>query len=387
MKEGNMAASEKEIKRRCDVIREKMREAGLKALVVFSQVQLRYSGSVRYISNYHLPTRREYLVFPLEGDPVFIGCTLGHVFYAKQTSWIKDVRNGGEIEKMVLEVGKVIKSLGLGREPIAIVGLSRTMPYIDYQLLMEELPEAHIKDATGMFEEIRMVKSEEEINFIQETTDIADRCYEKLLDVLRVGKDELTVMGEVDKVLIERGVEDILILTAKGRSFPAFITHPGRYTFKEGDHYIFSVEISGPSGYWSQIVRPLCLGQPSAQYERLFDVGTRAVETGVSNLIPGKRIGEMVRAMIEKVKNGGCKTGIWCGHSMGMDVGENPGLFPDSPVVLKEGMIITIHPHVMSLDGKEGILVGDTFVVRKEGPRRLSKTVSDLHALSDVSKG
>jgi hypothetical protein len=70
MKEENMAASEKEIKRRCDVIREKMREAGLRALVVFSQVQLRYSGSVRYISNYHLPTRREYLVFPLEGDPL-----------------------------------------------------------------------------------------------------------------------------------------------------------------------------------------------------------------------------------------------------------------------------------------------------------------------------
>ena len=364
-----------------------MREEGLKALVLFSQVQLRYSGAVRYISNYHLPTRREYLVFPLDGDPVFIGCTLGHIFFAKETSWIKDVRNGGEIERMVLEVGKVIKSLGLGREPVGIVNLSRTMPYIDYQLLVKELPEAQLRDATAILEEIRMVKSEEEIGFIQETTDIADRCYERLLDVLRVGKDELSVMGEVDKVLIERGVEDILILTAKGRSFPGFINHPGPYTFKEGDHYIFSVEISGPSGYWSQIVRSLCLGQPSAQYERLFSVGTAAVEAGVSNLIPGKRVGEMVMAMIEKVKEGGCKTGIWCGHSMGMDVGENPGLFPDSPIVLKEGMIITIHPHVMSLDGKEGILVGDTFVVGKDGPRRLSRTVSDLHALSAVAKG
>lgn len=90
--------------------------------------------------------------------------------------------------------------------------------------------------------------------------------------------------------------------------------------------------------------------------------------------------------MIGRVREGGYKTGIWCGHSMGMDVGENPGLFADSPVVLKEGMIITLHPHVLSLDGKEGILVGDTFVVSKEGPRRFSKTVSDLNVLSAVTK-
>ena len=382
-----MVASEKEIKRRCDAIREKMKEEDLKALIVFSQVQLRYSGAVRYISNYHLPTRREYLVLPLDGDPVLILCTLGHLHYAQSSSWIKDVRHGGEIERMVLEVGRVLKTLGLGNEPIGIAGLSRTMPHNDYQLLTKELPEAQFKDATKMLEEIRMVKSAEEIAFIQQTTDIADRCYVRLLEVLRPGKDELSVMGEVDKTLIEQGVEDILILTAKGRSFPGFIDHPGSYTFKEGDHYIFSVEISGPSGYWSQIVRPLCLGNPSPQYERLFQVGKAAVEVGVSNLIPGKRVGEMVSAMIGKVKEGGYRTGIWCGHSMGMDVGENPGLFADSPVALKEGMIITLHPHVLSQDGKEGILVGDTFVVGKEGPRRFSKTVSDLSALSTVTKG
>jgi Xaa-Pro dipeptidase len=377
-----MGASEKEIKRRCDAIRERMREENLKALIVFSQVQLRYSGDVRYISNYHLPTRREYLVLPLDGDPVLILCTLGHLHYAQSSSWIKDVRHGGEIEKMVLEVGRVLKTLGLGNEPIGIAGLSRTMPHNDFQLLTKELPGALFKDATKQFEEIRMVKSEEEIAFIQQTTDIADSCYQRLLDVLRPGKDELSVMGEVAKILVEQGVEDILILTAKGRSFPGFINHPGPYTFREGDHYLFSVEISGPSGYWSQIVRPLCLGKPSAQYDRLFQVGNAAVDAGVSKMIPGKRVGEMVSAMIAKINEGGYRTGIWCGHSMGMDVGENPGLFADSPVVLKEGMILTLHPHVMTQDRKEGILVGDTFVVGKEGPRRFSKTVSDLNVLS-----
>lgn len=377
-----MAASAIEINRRCGLILEKIKKEGMKALVIFSQVQLRYSGAVRYISNYHLPTRREYLVFPLDGYPVLIVCTKGHLFYAKSSSWIKDVRQGGEIELMVLEVAKVLKTLRLKNEMIGIVGLSRTVPYNDYRLLKMELPNAHFKDATKMLDEIRMVKSIEEIDCIQQTTDIADLCYKRLLEVLWVGKDEMSVMGDLAKVLIEKGVEDILILTAKGRSFPGFITHPQPYVFEEGDNYIFSIEISGPSGYWSQIVRALCISHTTPQYDRLFEIGKAALKVGALNLIPGKQIGEIVRAIIDKVEGEGFKTGIWCGHGMGLDVGEYPGLFRESTIVLKEGMVITIHPHVLTQDGKEGILLGDTFVIGKERARKLSRSLCDLHALA-----
>ena len=91
-----------------------------------------------------------------------------------------------------------------------------------------------------------------------------------LLDILRPGIDEREVMAEINKLLTLKGVEDTLILTSKGRSFPCFIAPPGPYIFKDGDHYVFSIEISGPGGYWSQIVRPLCLGKASSQYERII---------------------------------------------------------------------------------------------------------------------
>ena len=102
----------------------------------------------------------------------------------------------------------------------------------------------------------------------------------------------------------------------------------------------------------------------------------------MAHLIPGKRIGELATAVAAEIQKAGFKPGLWCGHSMGMDVGEAPGLFPDSPVELKEGMIITIHPHVISQDGKEGLLPGDTFVVQKGGPRNLSRTACELRQIS-----
>ena len=66
---------------------------------------------------------------------------------------------------------------------------------------------------------------------------------------------------------------------------------------------------------------------------------------------------------------------------MGMDLGDGIGIFEDSTLELKDGMVITVHPHIMSADGKEGLLLGDTFVVRKKGAQNLSRTICELKCL------
>jgi len=357
-----------------------MSETGLKALIVFSQVQLGYSGAVRYISNFHLLTRKEYLVFPLSADPVLVLSIIGQRVNAGASSWISDIRTPGK-EGPIGEVANVARELGLDGGTIGIAGLKETMPHADYEVLRRSLPKARLADATDLLDAVRMVKSQEEIALIEQTAGMADLCYEELLDTLRVGTNELDLMAEVNKLLTARGVEDILILTSKGPSFPAFINQPGPYTFQQGDHYIFSVEISGPGGYWSQIARPVSVGPPSSQYRRLYEIAMRALEAGVSKLAPGTRIGELVETVAEAVQQGGCRTGAWCGHGMGLDVGEPPGLVQGSTVELREGMVITIHPHVLSQDGKAGIFLGDTFVVEKGGPRNLSRTPCDFPSL------
>jgi Xaa-Pro dipeptidase len=376
-----MAASDSEIARRIGAIKERMRDKGLQALIVFSQVILGEKGAVRYISNYRLLTRKDYLVLTLADDPALILPTLGQQMAAMKASWIKDVRSGGETEGIIREVAEKIKSVGLEKGTIGIVGLLSSMPHYDYELLKKELPLASFTDSTELLNEVRAVKSPDEIVMIQETTDIADTCYELLLEIMRPGIDEREVMAEINKLLTMKGIEDTLILTSKGRSFPCFISPPGPYVFQDGDHYVFSIEISGPSGYWSQIVRPLCLGKPSSSYTHMFEAGEKALKKGVMGLMPGKRVGEVVRTVYDEIKKAGFKSGLWCGHGMGMDLGDGLGLFENNQTELKAGMIITIHPHILSLDGKEGLLFGDTFVVSNQGGQNLSRTVCELKCL------
>jgi Xaa-Pro dipeptidase len=369
-----------ETKRRLEAIREKMSGEGLDALIVFSQVILGEKGAVRYISNYRLLTRKDYLVLPLSGDPMMVVPTLGQQISALQVSWVKDIRTGSETADMIREVAQKVKTAGSDDSRIGIVGLNG-MPYLDFELLKKELPHARFTDASRLLNDIRAIKSSEEIEMISATTEIADDCYEMLLGILRPGSNERDIMAEVNKLLTLKGIEDTLILTSKGRSFPCFIAPPGPYEFKDGDHYVFSMEISGPGGYWSQVVRPICLGKPSPQYEQLFKTGKQALDAGVSSLLPGNRIGEIARIISSRAQSAGFKTGVWSGHGMGMDLGDGIGIFEDSMLELKEGMVITIHPHIMSQDGREGLLLGDTYVVREKGPQNLSRTLCELKCI------
>jgi Xaa-Pro aminopeptidase len=372
--------SQREIERRVESIREKMSDEGLDTLFVFSQVILGEKGAVRYISDYRLLTRKDYLVLPLSGDPIMVVPTLGQKISALQVSWIKDIRSGGETAGMIREVAEKIKSAGNEDATVGIVGFNG-LPYQDFECLKKELPHARFIDASKLLDDIRAVKSEEEIEKIRATTEIADACYRMLLDILRPGTDEREIIAEVNKLLTLNGVEDTLILTSKGRAFPCFIAPPGPYTFKDGDHYVFSIEIAGPGGYWSQIVRPICLGKPSPQYEYLFEIGKKALDAGVSSLVPGRRIGDIARIISSQSQSAGFKTGVWSGHGMGLDLGDGIGIFEDSTLELKDGMIITVHPHIMSQDGKEGLLLGDTYVVREKGAQNLSRTLCELKCI------
>lgn len=373
-----MTAWDSDITRRVHALRGEMGNAGIDALLVFSQALLGEKGAVRYLSEYRLSTRKDYFLLTQSGDPTLVVPTLGQQKVAMSTSWVRDVRSGGDTEGMIREIASRLRASGVQKGVVGITGLLGSFPHYDYELLRAALPEATFVDGTPLFDRVRMAKSPEEIEKIRATTELCDRCYELVLEILRPGIDEREIMGEVHRLLAREGAEDLLILTAKGRSFPGFITPPSSYEFKNGDLYVFSVEISGPTGYWSQIVRPMSLGEPDPGYRRLFEAGKKALEVGASLLRPGGVVGDVARAVADEVRSAGFKTGLWCGHAMGIDLGDGVGLSEENPARLQDNSVITIHPHVMSLDGEQGLLIGDTFVVGEDGGRNLSRNPCEL---------
>jgi Xaa-Pro aminopeptidase len=98
-------------------------------------------------------------------------------------------------------------------------------------------------------------------------------------------------------------------------------------------------------------------------------------------LVPGSKAMNVAQAVAGEIRKSGFGTGLWCGHAMGMDLGDGLGLSEDNPSELPEGAIITLHPHILTADGKEGLLMGDTFIVTKEGGQNLSGTECELKSI------
>ena len=70
--------------------------------------------------------------------------TLGQKLSALQSSWVQDVRSGGDTRGMIGEIAAKVKKDGNDNAAIGIVGLSG-MPYEDFELLKKELPRATLQ--------------------------------------------------------------------------------------------------------------------------------------------------------------------------------------------------------------------------------------------------
>ena len=153
-------------------------------------------------------------------------------------------------------------------------------------------------------------------------------------------------------------------------------------SLRRADHYVFSIEIAGPRRLLvSDCAAIFAWASPATATKVFSRSGKKALDAGVAKLIPGAKLGDVARAISSEASSAGFSTGVWSGHGMGMDLGDGIGIFEDSVLEVKEGMVITIHPHIVTGDGKEGLLLGDTFVVDQDGARNLSRTKCELKCL------
>ena len=190
--------SEGEYRRRYDALRAAMRGQGLDCLIVPGSMN---NGSMGYgmvwLSG-HLDARAlaQYVVFPLEGEPVLL-CSMGgaHIWATRQASAVKDVRaaGGGKFgEAIVRRIGE----LGIANGTIGLVSANsegRANEYLPanyYLEIKEKLPEAKIEFVPEILHPLMNIKSDEEISYVRKAGALCDRAVEAIRDRVAPGVAE-----------------------------------------------------------------------------------------------------------------------------------------------------------------------------------------------------
>jgi Xaa-Pro aminopeptidase len=129
--------------------------------------------------------------------------------YHSLNTWMTDFRTRGGVAAVADE----LKARGLERSKLGLVGFSSTIQitptllHQDVLNLQKLLPEAQFVDASWILEEMRIVKSEEEIEMLRKAGRIARKVVDAMIETARPGIPEAAVYAEMIKTQIANGGE------------------------------------------------------------------------------------------------------------------------------------------------------------------------------------
>jgi Xaa-Pro dipeptidase len=373
--------------RRYKIVRGEMAKRGIDCLLLpantgrWEQLQ----ADSRYLSSIGGFATEVFTVFPLEGE------VTAYIFnraawWQQAQNWVKDVRDGrnrwGEnaIERLT--------ELGLHKGTIGIAGLAGLfrapegiIPYSSVKAIQEAFPHAKLVNTTEMMQEVRAIKSPEEVSFLERSAEIIEKTIETMVQTVAPGVSEKELYGAMVQTMLANGGElpTLFFLSAGADIFNSSFV-PTDYRLQNGDRLINEIEAKY-GGYAAQAVSPMVLGAPSEAYQEMIDLSLACFNAILHAMKPGVTFGWLFDIYRDMVDCQGKGKYLWSHpmmHARGLG-DDGPALLGDkdlerfSKIKLQAGMTFILKPQVRAAQGKGRASIGDTVVVAEGGARRLGK--------------
>ncbi len=256
----------------------------------------------------------------------------------------------------------------------------RFMPVSTYLKLRKDYKPKKIVDASDCFAKARLVKSKEEIKAIDKAASITRKALQKIQKYFKKGITEKELAKKFDEISADLGSErpsfNTIVSFGKNAALPHHM--PDDTKLKNGDMLLIDAG-AVVDGYCSDMTRTFVFGRDS-RYEKeqeIINVVKKAQELAIEKMKQGTLGSEVDKAARDyiDIAQGGRYKGTFIhslGHSVGIEVHDGFALYPNSKVVLKEGMIFTAEPGVYVV-GFGGARIEDDVLITKEGPRLLGR--------------
>ena len=366
-----------EFDRRQTIIQKIMVNDHLDGLFFTSTAQQAYQMGCKYLSNYPLTTRRDIAYVTPDDVPYLVVPTGGQAVGARKVSWLPEDHILADDLDVATE--KFIQSLKAERPRIGVYEPREVPEYIWNALHSREI---EVVDITTEMTAERQNKSEYEIACIKEASRIAIGSVEQIVRNIAPGKTDREMVGLAEGYVRANGGEDTLILIRAEKPH-TFIARATDRVITEDDLFIYSVEMAGPGGYWTQCVRPIFMKRGNhPEAHRILQIIHEAEAAGAAKFVPGNRICDVAAAIEEVVFRNHLKMGVWSGHGMGADLGDCVDIGTSNQMEIVPNMILTLHPSVMS--DEDGLLYGNTWMSTDGAPVCLTPEYANVHFLEDL---
>jgi Xaa-Pro dipeptidase len=341
------------------VIREAAERDGLDAVLVCGNEYTGFEGAVTYLSGFVIVHRYAYVLLPVEGEPAIVFPSEARYVGEHGTTWI-------ERQEFVDKPGDWLAEQLRGKR-VGVYGLDYVMTVRDYATLSGA---AELVNWDVAFDHARMVKSELELASVRESVRINTEGFWVFLEHFEPGKTERDVLAPCEEYFVSQGcgrwTMDMVLDGPNGNALPEFKI-AGAKRFERTDCILPSLEVAGPGGHWVEVSRAICPVEPSDETKRMLEAYDEYYEAARGALRGGAAARDAHRAVAKGFHDRGFHLGHVTGHSIGMTMIEFPKIGENDETELQAGMVLSMHPHAISQDGKACLYMQDTWLVTDDG--------------------
>ena len=239
--------------------------------------------------------------------------------------------------------------------------------------LIKEFPKLETVPAYDLFREIRLIKTAEETQRIQEATRVAENALTETLAAIREGITEkqldLVFKGAVIR---QGGVPTLSCIGAGPRgSFPN--VEPSEKKVQKGETIRFDVGCIY-NAYHADIARTAVLGSPDPKQRRLYEALLSGQGRIIENLKPGVPIADLFQMGMQAARENGIPhyERHHLGHGTGIEGYDLPLITPKNSLKLEAGMVFCVETPYYE-PGFAGLQVEDIMEVTPTGSQRLTR--------------
>jgi Xaa-Pro aminopeptidase len=362
-----MSISLPEFKRRYTALRELMGKTELDCLLIVGLSDDFNRGNIRYVTGYG---RGGCCIFPREGNPVYlVGPNQAASPKMRKVIEAFDLLELRETADLIGQVKRELSRLVTSGR-VGVVGMNCiSVPM--YLAIKERYPDKLV-DSIGILEQLRAIKSSEEIEKMRQSAKVADTVYDMLMECIHPGLRDFEVYGEVKRLIYEMGCEYSFDLI-DGEGARLNMTYwPTGERLKNGSTLFMEITPAF-DGYYAQLPVTLPVWDYPSGIQKMIGVWEKANKAGLAMLKPGTRVSDIYSALIKTVQENGFISPLRPGHAIGLDALDFWSITESNNIVLQPGMTLAVHPSIMTEIGGEACGMGYTYLITENGAERFSR--------------
>jgi len=307
---------------------------------------------------------------------------------AAYTSDVTDVRVYVDVDGMdpTVDLREMLADLGLAGSRVGIELDSYGLRAVHWRMLEAKLDGFLAwTDASTLVQELRRVKSPQELAYTRRAAELADDAWDVAVDLAGVGVSEARILADMQGAVLGGGGDyagnEMIVGSGPGALMVRYTS--GRRDLDPVDQ--LTLEWCGVERrYHAAMMRTLLVGEASPEHRAMHGACHEALLACEDVVRPGATLGEVFATHARVLDRAGYREHRLnaCGYGMGAVYApvwtDWPMIYEGNPLVFEAGHVFFLHMILLDFGSQRAMTLGHTVVVTDTGCERLSRSDLDL---------